>query len=163
MNSSAITTPRGNDGAQRRMGAKVADTIHPHQHCYDRVRAHSAQGGPSPQAKPAKTAGESCASGRCTADPWRDRCSGSCRSLCISFPLVSKVTTSMISGNRVLPPGDDLAGRFHRAAPQVSGRSAFSSCPLSLNNLPHCCECSISSISNDKMHIKYLFIMLFHS
>ena len=31
---------------------------------------------PSPQAKPAKTAGKSCASGRCTADPWRDRCSG---------------------------------------------------------------------------------------
>lgn len=44
VNSSAITTPRGNDGAQRRMGAKVADTIHPHQH--HRVRAHSAQGGP---------------------------------------------------------------------------------------------------------------------
>lgn len=31
---------------------------------------------PSPQAKPAKTSGKSCASGRCTADPWRDRCSG---------------------------------------------------------------------------------------
>ena len=76
VNSSAITTPRGNDGAQRRMGAKVADTIHPHQHRHDRVRAHSAQGGPSPQAKPAKTAGKSCGSGRCTADPWRGRCSG---------------------------------------------------------------------------------------
>lgn len=76
VNSSAITTPRGNDGAQRRMGAKVADTIHPHQHRHDRVRAHSAQGGPSPQAKQAKTAGKSCGSGRCTADPWRDRCSG---------------------------------------------------------------------------------------
>ena len=45
----------------------------------------------------------------------------------------------------------------------ASSRSAFSSCPLSLNNLPHCCECSISSISNDKMHIKYLLIMFFHS
>ena len=31
---------------------------------------------PSPQAKSAKTAGKSCGSGRCTADPWRDRCSG---------------------------------------------------------------------------------------
>lgn len=63
--------------------------------------------------------------------------------------------------------GPSSRGRSRRqvppAAPQVSGRSAFSSCPLSLNNLPHCCECSISSISNDKMHIKYLFIMLFHS
>ena len=49
------------------------------------------------------------------------------------------------------------------AAPQASGRSAFSSCPLSLNNLPHCCEFFISSISNDKMHIKYLLMMLFHS
>jgi hypothetical protein len=68
--------PRQNDAAQRRLEAEVAHAIHPHQHCYDRVRAHSAQGGPSPQAKPAKTAGKSCASGRCTADPWRDRCSG---------------------------------------------------------------------------------------
>lgn len=63
--------------------------------------------------------------------------------------------------------GPSSRGRSRRqvppAAPQVSGRSAFSSCPLSLNNLPHCCECSISSISNDKMHIKYLFIILFHS
>lgn len=63
--------------------------------------------------------------------------------------------------------GPSSRGRSRRqvppAAPQVSGRSAFSSCPLSLNNLPHCCECSISSISNDKMHIKYLFIMLFHN
>lgn len=63
--------------------------------------------------------------------------------------------------------GPSSRGRSRRqvppAAPQVSGRSALSSCPLSLNNLPHCCECSISSISNDKMHIKYLFIMLFHS
>lgn len=49
------------------------------------------------------------------------------------------------------------------AAPQASGRSTFSSCPLSLNNLPHCCEFFISSISNDKMHIKYLLIMLFHN
>lgn len=49
------------------------------------------------------------------------------------------------------------------AAPQASGRSAFSSCPLSLNNLPHCCEFFISSISNDKMHIKYLLMKLFHS
>lgn len=74
VNSSAITTPRGNDGAQRHLEAEVAHAIHPHQH--HRVRAHSAQGGPSPQAKPAKTAGKSCASGRCTADPWCDRCSG---------------------------------------------------------------------------------------
>lgn len=63
--------------------------------------------------------------------------------------------------------GPSSRGRSRRqvppAAPQVSGRSAFSSCPLSLNNLPYCCEFSISSISNDKMHIKYLFIMLFHS
>lgn len=63
--------------------------------------------------------------------------------------------------------GPSSRGRSRRqvppAAPQVSGRSAFSSCPLSLNNLPHCYECSISSISNDKMHIKYLFIMIFHS
>lgn len=63
--------------------------------------------------------------------------------------------------------GPSSRGRSRRqvppAAPQVSGRSAFSSCPLSLNNLPHCCECSISSISNDKMHIKYLLIMFFHS
>ena len=63
--------------------------------------------------------------------------------------------------------GPSSRGRSRRqvppAAPQVSGRSAFSSCPPSLNNLPHCCECSISSISNDKMHIKYLFIILFHS
>lgn len=63
--------------------------------------------------------------------------------------------------------GPSSRGRSRRqvppAAPQVSGRSAFSSCPLSLNNLPHCCECSISSISNDKMHIKYLLIMLFHN
>ena len=66
--------PRQNDAAQRRLEAEVAHAIHPHQH--HRVRAHSAQGGPSPQAKPAKTAGKSCASGRCTADPWRDRCSG---------------------------------------------------------------------------------------
>lgn len=63
--------------------------------------------------------------------------------------------------------GPSSRGRSRRqvppAAPQVSGRSAFSSCPLSLNNLPHCCEFFISSISNDKMHIKYLLMMLFHS
>ncbi len=46
VNSSAITTPRGNDAAQRRLEAEVAHAIHPHQHRYDRVRAHSAQGGP---------------------------------------------------------------------------------------------------------------------
>lgn len=54
VNSSAITTPRGNDGAQRRMGAKVADTIHPHQHRHDRVRAHSAQGGSEPTSETSK-------------------------------------------------------------------------------------------------------------
>ena len=54
VNSKAITTPRQNDAAQRRMGAKVADTIHPHQHRHDRVRAHSAQGGSEPTSETSK-------------------------------------------------------------------------------------------------------------
>lgn len=46
--------PRQNDAAQRRMGAKVAHAIHPHQHRYDRVRAHSAQGGSEPTSETSK-------------------------------------------------------------------------------------------------------------
>lgn len=165
VNSSAITTPRGNDGAQRRMGAKVADTIHPHQHRHDRVRAHSAQGGPH---NTAHKRNQQKPQGKAAAQDGARETHGAVDAQVLPFAL-HKISAGEQGNHQhdIRQQGPSSRERSRRqvppAAPQASGRSTFSSCPLSLNNLPHCCEFFISSISNDKMHIKYLLMILFHS